>query len=102
VDLITQHIKELREICRRHQVKSLHAFGSITSESFTSNSDIDLLVDFESINLSDYADNYFDLKYSLQHLFERQVDLIENKSVKNPYVRQKIEQQKKLLYGSGN
>jgi predicted nucleotidyltransferase len=31
-------------------------------------SDVDLLVDFQDIDVYDYADNYFDLKISLENL----------------------------------
>jgi predicted nucleotidyltransferase len=51
---------------------------------FSSDSDIDLIVDFENIALEDYADNYFDLKYSLQTLLQKPVDLLEEKAIKNP------------------
>jgi len=66
---------------------------------FSSDSDIDLIVDFENIALEDYADNYFDLKYSLQTLLQKPVDLLEEKAIKNPFFREKITQQKKIIYG---
>jgi predicted nucleotidyltransferase len=57
------------------------------------------MVDFDNIDLAKYVDNYYNLKFGLQKLFERQVDLIEHKAIKNPFFLQQINQQKRLVYG---
>jgi len=62
-------------------------------------SDIDLIVDFKTIDVYEYADNYFDLKFELEKLFKRDVDLLEDKAIKNPYLRQSIDSTKELIYG---
>lgn len=66
---------------------------------FKKESDIDLIVDFGNVELYDYADNYFDFKYSLEELFKRDVDLLENQAIKNPYLRKSIDSNKQLIYG---
>ncbi len=93
------HIEEVKSLCSKHRVRHLYAFGSVLTESFDSESDVDLLVDFEAMDPTDYADNYFDLKFSLQKLFNRRVDLIEEKAIKNPFFRKSIESRKRLVYG---
>ena len=55
--------------------------------------------DFVEIDVYEYADNYFDLKYSLENLFKRNVDLLEDKAIRNPYLRQSIDSTKQLIYG---
>ena len=87
------------KLCRAHNVKSLYAFGSVLTERFEEDSDIDLIVDFTPMQVEDYADNYFDFKFSLQDIFKRPVDLLEEKAIKNPYFLQNINQQKQLVYG---
>ncbi len=62
-------------------------------------SHIDLIVDFANIEVEDYADNYFDLKFSLQDILKRSIDLLEEKAIKNPYFKQSVNQQKQLVYG---
>jgi len=47
----------------------------------------------------DYADNYFDLKFSLQDIFNRSVDLLEERALKNPYFKEELNQTKELVYG---
>ncbi len=57
--LIELNIQKIIELCRLHKVKSLSVFGSILTDSFNENSDVDLLVDFDSKNIDDYVSNYF-------------------------------------------
>lgn len=82
-----------------HKVKSLYAFGSVLTKHFNNESDIDLIVDFSNMEVEDYADNYFDLKFSLQEIFKRPIDLLEEKAIKNPYFKQSVNQQRRLVYG---
>jgi predicted nucleotidyltransferase len=91
--------KEINELCVTHKVKTLYAFGSVLNSNFNTNSDIDLIVDFKDIDVKDYADNYFDLKFSLQKIFKRSVDLLEEQAIKNPYFKQVVNQKKELVYG---
>ncbi len=90
---------QINELCVNHKVKSLYAFGSVLTPSFNPESDIDLIVDFKDIDLTDYADNYFDLKFSLQEILKRPVDLLEEKAIKNPYFKQVLNESKELVYG---
>ncbi|NOZ47090.1 MAG: nucleotidyltransferase, partial [Chlorobi bacterium] len=82
-----------------HKVVRLFVFGSVLTDNFNKSSDIDFLVDFSNVNLYDYADNYFDLKKSLESLLKRQIDLLEEKAVNNPYLKQSIDSSKRLIYG---
>ena len=91
--------KQINELCVSHKVKSLYAFGSVLTDDFNSNSDIDLIVDFKEIDVVDYADNYFYLKFSLQDIFNRSVDLLEEQALKNPYFKEELNQTKELVYG---
>jgi uncharacterized protein len=58
-----------------------------------------MIVDFTDVDLYNYADNYFELKDSLERIFNREVDLLEEKAIKNPYLKQSIDSSKQLLYG---
>jgi predicted nucleotidyltransferase len=99
MNLIEREIDEIRDLCLNHKVGKLFAFGSVLTDRFQQDSDIDLVVDFQDIGLYEYADNYFDLKFSLEKLFNREVDLLEDKAIKNPYLRQSIDSTKQLIYG---
>ena len=82
----------------KHHVGKLFVFGSAVNDSINPESDIDLLVSFKEIKLEDYADNYFDFKFSLEDLFKRDIDLLEEKAIKNPYLIQSINSAKQLVY----
>jgi uncharacterized protein len=97
--IIEKNMDKIVALCNKHRVARLFVFGSILTENFNKSSDIDLLVDFSGIDLYDYADNYFDLKKSLEKLLNRQIDLLEDKAVKNPYLRKSIDSSKRMIYG---
>ena len=94
--------EEIRVLCQKNKVKFLYVFGSVLTDRFTDKSDIDLIVDIDSNDPLDYADNYFNLKFALEDLLNRQIDLLENKAIKNPYLRENIDNSKTLLYASWN
>ena len=99
MDRFEIYTPEIIKLCETHKVKNLYAFGSVLTDSFNKESDIDLIVDFLNIAVDDYADNYFDFKFSLQDILKRPVDLLEEKAIKNPYFKQSVNQQKQLVYG---
>lgn len=96
---IELNIERIKELCLKHKVLRLFAFGSVLKDSFNKESDIDFVVDFQAFDLNDYADNYYDLKEQLELVFNRPVDLLEEKGIRNPYLRNQIDLEKKLVYG---
>lgn len=81
----------------------MFVFGSIVKGNYHKDSDIDFLVYFnDDLPLLDYADNFFDFIYDLEKLFERKIDMVSGKAMKNPYFIQEVEKTKKLLYDSFN
>lgn len=100
MSIIESNINKIKDLCAKHSVSKLFVFGSALTNKFSKNSDIDFVVAFNEINLYDYADNYFDLKNSLEKIFERPVDLLEDKAIKNPFLRKSIDSSKQIVYGS--
>lgn len=92
------YINDISKLCEAHHVKSLYAFGSVLTDQFNHDSDIDLIVDFADIKVEDYADNYFEFKFSLQEILKRPIDLLEKKALKNPYFNQAIDEQRQIVY----
>jgi predicted nucleotidyltransferase len=76
---IDQYTKEIQMLCVQHHVKKLYVFGSVLNDDFTSESDIDFIVDFEPLDVNQYADNYFNLKFALEDTLHQPVDLLEKK-----------------------
>ncbi len=101
MNLIQQYQTELSDLCRKHKVKELYAFGSVVDEKrFNDKSDVDLLVNFENVPLLEYADNFFDLADGLEHILKRKVDLLTMKSLRNKYFIESVNRTKKMVYVS--
>ena len=98
MNLIQLNIDKITELCKKYRVKTLSVFGSILTDRFNDDSDVDILVNFEphdhnSIEF-DYFRNYWDLQNSLEQLFNRKVDLIEDGESLNPYFRYCVNKKK--------
>jgi hypothetical protein len=97
--IIENHIAELQSICEKLQVQRLYAFGSSTSDHFTEQSDMDFLLSFiDGIPMDDYTDNYFELHIKLQELFDREIDLVTERSLSNPIFIAQVNTSKRLVY----
>ena len=98
--VVEENIDRIRELCQQYHVLNLYLFGSAVSDRFDKSSDIDLLVVFSnSLSLIDYADNFFDLKFSLEKILKRNVDLIEEKAIHNPFFLSEVNNTKIPIYG---
>jgi predicted nucleotidyltransferase len=97
---LDRYKEDIARLCFENKVKNLYVFGSVITDSFNDDSDIDLVVDIDSTDPLDYADHYFNLKFSLQDLLQREIDLLENKEIKNPYIRENIDRSKTLVYAA--
>lgn len=96
---IEQHKESLQRLCLKHKVKRLAVFGSVLRIDFNKDSDIDFIVDIEDDDPLSYADTYFALKAAFERLFGRTIDLLEEKGLRNPVLRQRIDATKLLIYG---
>lgn len=97
---LDNYINHIQRLCKKNRVKYLFAFGSVLTENFSEYSDIDLLVEIDINDPIDYADKYFTLKFDLEDLFRRPVDLLENRALKNPFLIKGIDSSKKLIYAA--
>ena len=92
-------IELIRELCKTSKVKSLFAFGSVTRVDFNESSDIDLVVDFDEKDPLKYTDLYFGLKTKLENVLNRQVDLLEERGIRNQFFRKHLDDTKVKIYG---
>lgn len=99
MNLIEKNEKAIKTLCEKHKVAKLYAFGSVLTSAFNDDSDVDFLVEFQRIDIPDYASNYFELQFGFEDLLERQVDLIEYSAIRNPYFKEEVDETKELIYG---
>lgn len=99
--IIEQNLNEIIRICTHRRVRRLAVFGSATDDRFDPDrSDLDLLVEFETMQPAEHADQYFGLAEDLERLLNRPVDLIEPAGVRNPYFRKSLEDTQVEIYAA--
>ena len=94
-----EKLDEIKDLCLKNNVKSLFVFGSAVRNELTDQSDIDFLVDIESTDPYEYTDQYYNLKFSLQEILGRSIDLIESRAIRNKFLKEEIDRTKVAVYG---
>jgi len=97
--IIEKRKEDLKRICQTLKIKRLYAFGSVVSDKFTDKSDIDFLISFsDNLSVDEYTNNYFSLHYKLRELFNREIDIVTERTLSNPYFIESINETKELIY----
>lgn len=92
---VAEKLPEIKNIFLKYNSKSAYLFGSASKNNFTDSSDVDFLFTFdENLDYEKYSDNYFALQNELEKLLERKIDLVAEKTVKNIYLLESINQSK--------
>lgn len=90
---------QLAAICRAAGVARLDVFGSAARDEFDAeHSDLDFLVEFDDLPPIALARSYFALKEQLEGLFNCPVDLLTTAGLDNPYLRLRIERERREVY----
>lgn len=77
-EYVLERLAELSDVVRGYGVRKIGVFGSVVRGSAGEKSDLDFIVEFSEKTF----DNYFDLKFFLEDLFGRKVDLVIAETVK--------------------
>ena len=92
---------EIARLCARHRVRRLDLFGSATGPRFDpATSDVDFLVEFADLTPGDYADHYFGLREGFTALFGREIDLVVERAVRNPFFLESVRRSRELLFAA--
>ena len=83
--IISDNLSEIKQICQLHRVIKAYVFGSVCTENFTDKSDVDFIVKFEKRFFDEYVDNFFSLETQLKTLLNREIDLVAEETIQNPY-----------------
>lgn len=98
--LIDQHEPELTQACKTYQVKELYAFGSVLTDQFGKESDVDLAVDFNWISFEGSFQQFMDFKTELEKIFQRHVDLVPFRNIRNQIFRNALEKTRQCIYAA--
>lgn len=102
IPLIDDNREQIATLCRRFGVLRLELFGSGATGRFKpGSSDLDFVVDLGEYD-DTVADRYLDFADALEELLQRPVDLVTERSIRNPYFRAAIDRQRKTIYEAGN
>ena len=86
-------------LAKKYRIKELSFFGSILREDFQQDSDIDILVQFDDqVEYSLF--DLFEIKEEFENALGREIDLIEKSSLRNPYRRDNILRNAKVIYAA--
>lgn len=96
------NIDKIVALCKKYKVDKLWVFGSILTNRFNDDSDVDLLVLFDKtkIALLDMADIFFDFIYELEELLGRKVDLTVYSAIQNKYFKEEVDGKKQFLWSA--
>ena len=83
--------------CNEFKVKRLDLFESLARGAGSSDSDVDLLIEFEEPNLR-LARRFFSLLHHFEDALECEVNLLTVNSLSNPYFRRRVLQEKVNIY----
>lgn len=101
VGIIEDKRDAIAALCRKYGVVRMHVFGSAARDDFQpGQSDVDLLVDFGSMDPLELVDAYFDLLDELRALLGTEVDLVMSDAIKNRYIIAEVERTKQELYAA--
>lgn len=90
----------IEALFKKNKVKSAYTFGSIATPHFNAASDIDFMIAFlDDTDPIERGENWFSLYYSLKEILNRDVDLVREEDIKNPYLLQTINASKTKIYG---
>lgn len=94
-------LDRLNELCRKYRIRKLELFGSAAQGRFDpEKSDLDFLVEYDRSEGVDILEQYFGFQESLEALFGRKVDIVQESLITNPYFREGVNRARKLLYAA--
>lgn len=68
MNLIENHSKDIQNLYKTDKDKSLYVFGSLLTDKFNNENDVDLIVDFENLDVLEFEDNYYYLNFSIKNI----------------------------------
>lgn len=98
-EVLKNRLSEVKALFKKYKVKRAYAFGSVCTPMFNESSDIDFLIAFEDgLDPLTMGENWWSIYYSLQDLTGREVDLVTEGSLKNPYFIKVLDKTKTPIY----
>jgi uncharacterized protein len=99
IDLVATYVNEIGALCQQFGVLRLDLFGSAATGAFDpATSDLDFVATFVDTGAPNYAERYLDFAEALEALFRRPVDVVIDRSIRNPHFRQAVDSTRQPVY----
>jgi predicted nucleotidyltransferase len=92
-------LDRIEAFCRKWRIREFSLFGSVLTDEFRPDSDVDVLVDYEAEARWDLWD-HLHAEQELEKLLGRAVDLVEKRAVTNPFRRRHILENREVIYAA--
>ena len=98
--MTTDEIKKIiLPACQTFRLRYVDVFGSIARNENNRDCDIELLIEFEEPIEDNISARYFGFLHFVEDQFHKKVDLLTPRSIRNPYLKDSIEQDRVRIYG---
>ena len=90
--VVEELLPQIKQILLENRVKKAYLFGSVCGNTFKDTSDIDLLIRFhDDVDPEERGELWWNIYFSLESILNRNIDLLTEHSLKNPYLVSEIE-----------
>lgn len=97
---IIPYLPRILKLFEVYKIKKAYLFGSVLRENFSKESDLDLIVNIQDgLDPVEAGENLWNLTFELEDLIQRKVDLHTERSLKNPFFIEEVNQTKYQIYG---
>ncbi len=101
LSIIEENKDKLIDLCKTHNVKEFFIFGSAITDQFNEESDIDFAVILnENLSPIEYGETFLNLLNELKEIFNRNIDLVSYRVIKNPIFKEELDRTKISLYAA--
>lgn len=98
--VLQPYLPEIKALLRAHKIRSAYLFGSVFTDHFDKDSDLDMLVNLEEgLDPVEAGEHLWELTYQMEDLLQRKVDLFTGRSLKNPFLIDEVNETKIPIYG---
>lgn len=82
-----------------HKIERAFIFGSAVTGEFNEKSDLDFLIRFQpDLDPLEKGELWWNLHDKLRGFFNREIDIVTENSLKNPYFIKELNETKELIY----
>lgn len=97
--VVNSRLSEVKQLFKDNAIERAYIFGSVCTPAFNDKSDIDFIIAFrKNISPFEVGDNYFKVLNGLREIFDRDIDLLTEDTLSNPYLIKVINKTKITVY----